>query len=699
MSIADPITTEVVRNFVISCAEDMNASLWRSAHSAIIYEGKDSAVALMDEHGNMLGQSTGVPLFIGAIDVCVRHVKDYYEDDIHEGDIFIMNDSYMQGTHLHDVTAIGPIFHKGELVGFGAARAHWNDIGAMDPGSTMSSTNIYQEGLRLGPTRIVSRGKRIREWYDHLKLNTRLEGATIGDLGAQIAAIRTGERRLGQLLGKIGAETYRAACQNIFEQARKMDREAIAAIRDGTWSREGYLDNDGVGTDPVKVNLTLTVRGEELIVDLTGTSGPVAGSVNCGASQTESLLRLAYKTMISPDRAITGGSFETMKVILPDECMFNAGEPAACEWYFTGLGLLADLFISCLSEAMPERSTAAHYGDSMVVGFFSVDPKRGQWISIEPTAGGWGGRADSDGESALINLVNGGFRNIPAEVMETKFPVRLEEFSIRPDSAGPGKHRGGCGVVRRYKMLEDCYGAIWFERSKTPAWGLNGGGEGKGPEVSLSFPDGTVEDPLKMRARQLPAGTVVETKTGGGGGNGDPMQRSFAEVVRGTSRAGWSVATWRSAPTALPSRMTAACTRRPRSQDERRRAAIGPRHRRPLWRCGSALRGGSRYPPRRDPRPDRRERRRQVDPGQGAGRVLPRHIRQDHGGRPVAELVGYAHGTGQRRRDHAPGIAAGSRSHGGPERIPRARGKRQRHPARHRGRTARNTHATERAAA
>ena len=137
MSKADPITTEVVRNFVISCAEDMNASLWRSAHSAVIYEGKDSAVALMDEHGNMLGQSTGVPLFIGAIDVCVHHVKDYYGDDIHEGDIFVMNDSYMQGTHLHDITAVGPIFFDGELVGFGAARAHWNDIGGMDPGSVI----------------------------------------------------------------------------------------------------------------------------------------------------------------------------------------------------------------------------------------------------------------------------------------------------------------------------------------------------------------------------------------------------------------------------------------------------------------------------------------------------------------------------------------------------------------------------------
>lgn len=536
MSKADPITTEVVRNFVISCAEDMNASLWRSAHSAIIYEGKDSAVALMDADGNMLGQSTGVPLFIGAIDVCVRYVKDYYGDDIHEGDIFIMNDSYMQGTHLHDVTAIGPIFYEGTLVGFGAARAHWNDIGAMDPGSTMSSQNIYQEGLRLGPTRVVSQGKPIREWFDHLKLNTRLEGATVGDLGAQIASIRTGERRLSQLLSKIGVETYRSACENIFEQARQLDRAAIAAIQDGTWSREGYIDDDGVSGTPVKVALTLTVEGENLIVDLTGTSGPVPGSINCGASQTESLLRLAYKTMISPDAAITGGSFETMKVIVPDVCLFNAGEPSACEWYFTGLGLLADLFISCLSEAMPERSTAAHYGDSMAVAFFSMDAKRGQWFSIEPTAGGWGGRADSDGESALINLVNGGFRNIPAEVMETKFPIRLEEFSIRGDSAGAGKQRGGFGVVRRYKMLEDNFGAIWFDRSHTPAWGLSGGGEGLGPAIKITYPDGQESDKLKMRASPLPEGTVVDTRTGGGGGNGNPLERDLEAVTRDIRR-------------------------------------------------------------------------------------------------------------------------------------------------------------------
>ena len=247
-------------------------------------------------------------------------------------------------------------------------------------------------------------------------------------MNAQIASIRTGQRRLKQLLNRIGADTYCSACANIFEQARRLDREAISNLADGTYYREGFLDDDGIGDRPIKIALSLTIKGEGMIIDLAGTSGPVAGSVNCGAVQTKSLLRLAYKTMINPDRAITGGSFETMTVRIPENCLFNAQEPAACEWYFTGLGLLADLMISCMSEAMPNRATAAHYGDSMVACFLSVDPNRGQWIAIEPTAGGWGGRADGDGESALINLVNGGFRNIPAEVYETKFPVRVEEF-------------------------------------------------------------------------------------------------------------------------------------------------------------------------------------------------------------------------------------------------------------------------------
>jgi N-methylhydantoinase B len=529
--VADPIKTEVIRNFVISCAQDMNAALWRSAFSAIIYEGRDSAVALLDEKGNMLGQSTGVPLFVGAIDACVKIVLERYGDDMAPGDIFILNDSYLQGTHLHDITAIGPLFHEGELAGFGAARAHWQDIGAIDPGSTMGSTSIFHEGLRLGPTRIVRKFKPIPEWYDLLVRNTRLKTMTLGDLNAQISAIRTGEKRLNRMLERVGLDVYRAACANIFEQARILDRQAISALADGVYKREGFLDNDGVGDDPVKVALTLIIEGERMIIDLEGSSGPVAGSINCGAVQTISLLRLAYKTMINPERAITGGSFSTMEVRIPEDCVFNAKEPAACEWYFTGLGLLGDLMISCLSEAMPERATAAHYGDSMVAAFFNMDKKEDSWISVEATAGGWGGTVGADGESALINLVNGGFRNLPAEIYETKFPVRVEEFSLRRDSAGAGRWRGGCGVVRTYLLLDDCYCALWFDRSKTPAWGLAGGAGGLGPKNDIVLPDGKTEHPLKMRARPFKKGTRIITRTGGGGGYGDPLVRPLSEVL------------------------------------------------------------------------------------------------------------------------------------------------------------------------
>ena len=526
---ADPITTEVIRNFVVSCAEDMNAALYRSAFSSVIYEGRDSAVALLDKNGDMLGQSTGVPIFIGNIDVCVKAAMERYGDDLEAGDVVAMNDPYLQGTHTHDVTVIGPIFYKKQLVGFAASRAHWQDMGGIDAGTTMGSTSIYHEGLRFGPTRIVRRYEPIREWFDLLRRANRLKDAMIGDLNAQITAIRTGERRLAQMLDRVGVDVFESAVANIFRQTAALDRAAISAIPDGTYSAGGALDNDGVTDDPIPVKVAVTIKGDRMIVDLTGSSGPVKGALNCGAAQTVSMIRLAYKAMISPERAITGGSFPTLEVKIPETCIFNAREPAACEWYFTGLGLLADLMITSLGRAMPDKAVAANYGDSMVAGFAGLGA-RGQWIVIEPTAGGWGAFRGSDGESAMINLSNGSFRNIPAEVYEVKHPVKLEEFAIRQDSGGPGRWRGGCGVVRAYRVLVDCDASLWFERSRTPAWGVNGGEPGKPPANSVEGPQVRLA-PLKLRARTIPAGTLVRTMTGGGGGYGQPHDRPADEVI------------------------------------------------------------------------------------------------------------------------------------------------------------------------
>jgi N-methylhydantoinase B len=526
---ADPITTEVVRNFVVSCAEDMNAALYRSAFSSVIYEGRDSAVALLDKNGDMLGQSTGVPIFIGNIDVCVKAAIARYGDDFAEGDVVAMNDPYLQGTHTHDVTVIGPIWHSGRIVGFAASRAHWQDMGGIDLGSTMGSTSIFHEGLRFGPTRIVRRYQPIPEWFDLLRTNVRLKEAMIGDLNAQITAIRTGEKRLKRMIDRIGVDIFESAIQNIYRQTEKLDREAIAAIPDGTYSAEGMLDNDGVSDDPIPVKVTVVIDGERMTVDLAGSSGPVRGALNCGAAQTVSMIRLAYKAMISPDRAITGGSFPTLTVKIPEECIFNAREPAACEWYFTGLGLLADLMITALGQAMPDKAVAANYGDSMVAAFTSADP-RAPWIVVEPTAGGWGAWKGSDGESAMINLSNGSFRNIPAEVYEVKHPMRVEEFSIRTDSGGPGRWRGGCGVVRAYRLLDDGNVSLWFERSRTPAWGIHGGKAGRPPENTIEGPQLRLA-PLKLKARTFPAGTLVVTRTGGGGGYGPPRDRPAEAVL------------------------------------------------------------------------------------------------------------------------------------------------------------------------
>ena len=364
----------------------------------------------------------------------------------------------------------------------------------------------------------------------------RLKDVMIGDLNAQITAIRTGERRLKQMIDRVGVDVFESAIGNIYRQTEKLDREAIAAIPDGTYSAEGFLDNDGVTDDPIPVKVAVTIAGDAITVDLTGSSGPVKGALNCGAAQTVSMIRLAYKAMISPERAITGGSFPTLEVKIPDECIFNAKEPAACEWYFTGLGLLADLMITALGQAMPEKAVAANYGNSMVAAFTGSDPRK-QWIVVEPTAGGWGAWQGSDGESAMINLSNGSFRNIPAEVYEVKHPMKVEEFSIRTDSGGPGRWRGGCGVVRAYRALRGQQRLAVVRAVEDPRLG-HPRRQGSGRRRRIRSRDRrSARSPLKLKAHTFPAGTLVTTRTGGGGGYGEARERPpeavLADVIDG----------------------------------------------------------------------------------------------------------------------------------------------------------------------
>ena len=534
MKTVDPITTEIIRNAFISIANDMNATLIRSAFTPIIYEGKDCSIALIDEKGEVLGQSLGLPLFLGNLEICVKliaeeHGWDYFKD----GDVFYMNDSYMTGTHLNDSTIIMPIFWRGNRIGFAASRAHWLDVGAKDPGTPVDSHEIYQEGFRWGPTRLYESGEPREDVIDLLRRNSRFGEATVGDMNAQVAAGRTGEKRLHALFDRFGVETIAAARDEIFRRTEELEREAVKALPDGVYQAEGYLDDDGLESEPLLVKLELTVSGDAMTIDLAGSAEQARGPVNCGITQTIAAARVAYKLLICSEVSPNGGSFRPLEVTAPERTIFSAQEPAACGWYFSSLGLLIDLVIKALAPVMPEKAAGAHYGDSMVITVAGHDPRYDNefYMMIEPTTGGWGAFDGGDGESSLINNVNGSFKDIPVEIFESKYPLQILSYGIRRDSGGAGKYRGGNGTYRNYLVKADSDLFLWFERSKTTAWGLFGGENGLPPNVVIERPGEDKLELLKVNGTKVRDGTVIKSLTGGGGGYGNAFERD-PEAVR-----------------------------------------------------------------------------------------------------------------------------------------------------------------------
>jgi N-methylhydantoinase B len=529
----DPITTEIIRNAFVSCAQDMNATLIRSSYTPIIYEGKDCSVAILDEHGDVLGQSLGLPLFLGNLEICVKLAAELHGwEAFRPGDVFYMNDSYMTGTHLNDATIFGPIFWRDSLVGFSATRAHWLDVGGKDPGGPMDSHEIYQEGMRWAPTRIYDRGEPREDVIDLLRRNGRFGYSLVGDMNAQVAACRTGEARFQAILDRFGYETYAAARDEIYRQSEELERESVTAIPDGTYRAEGFLDDDGLGHGPLPVQMRIDVTGDSMTIDLDGSAPIAPGPVNCGFAQTISACRVAFKLLINPERPVDGGTFKTLQVRAPERSIFDAREPAACQWYFSSLGLLIDLLVEALAPVLPEMVAAAHFGDSMVMFVSGRDPRRGDqpFLYVMPHPGGWGGFEGADGEDGLINNVNGGFKDYPVEVFETKYPALITGYGFRPDTGGPGRFRGGCGIYRTHKLEADSNIYLWFERSVTPAWGLFGGRGAVGPDVVVNGGRDDERHMLKVNAHPVAAGGVVELRTGGGGGFGDPLERDPERV-------------------------------------------------------------------------------------------------------------------------------------------------------------------------
>jgi len=525
----DPVTIEIIRNAFLAAAEDMRAVLVRSAFSPVIYEAKDCSVGLFNEKAELLGQAPGLPFFLGALSEMVQVVIETIGlPNFEAGDVFILNDPYLTGSHLNDVDILSPVVYQGDLVGFAVTRAHWRDLGGKDAAYMVDSTEIYQEGLRLGPIRLAAGGQLQSDIIDILRRNSRIPVALVGDMHAQIAACRMGERRYREIIERFGLDTVRTSMAQVFDATETLERDAIRAIPDGMYRAEGFQDNDFQTDEPIPIKVQVTVDGDRMTVDTTGSSRQRPGCTNCGRAQTIAAARLAFKFLIRPDSEVTGGSFRTLEVIVEPGSIFAAEEPAACLQYGTHTMLLVDLVIKALAPAIPEQVTAGIPGDAwnvIMVQWEANGKLRLAWG--EATAGGWGANAFFDGESAVIHSGAGDFRNQPVEIMENKLPVRILHYGLGTDSGGPGRNRGGLNVVREYQVVGERMNLnLWFERTVTPQWGLFGGKHGAVPTVVMNPGTDRERTLLKVNSMPVDNGTHFRVHTGGGGGYDPPWERA-----------------------------------------------------------------------------------------------------------------------------------------------------------------------------
>ena len=529
----DPITVEVLRNALNAVADEMSANLVRSAYSPIIYDMKDCSVALFNERVELLGQAPGLPIFLAALDEAVRVIAAHVGlDNFEPGDVYIINDPYLTGSHLNDVTVISPIFYESQVVGFAATKAHWMDMGGKDASVSIDTTEIYQEGLRLGPTQVVASGEWVHDIVDILMRNSRLPKALFGDLSAQIAACRTGERRYAELIGRFGLATVRAATDQIFALAERADRAVIATFPEGEYAAEGYLDSDGVSDEPVYVRVKVTIDGSQLEIDLSGSSRQRPGCTNCGRAITMSAIRLVYKFLINPHDPPNGGHFRGLSVKIPPGTLFSAEEPAACLYYGPAAALMIDLCLKALSDAMPDRIPAAQASDQMNFMIAGETEDGLMFMTGEASAVGWGAMPDADGLNAVVNYLGGDLLNLPAEVEEAKYPLLVTCRALETDSGGPGKFRGGLAHIKEYvPVAPGCRLLLWLERTVTPPWGVQGGWPGTTARCIID-PGGDSEKIVtKVNHLPIPERTVVRCYTAGGGGYGPPWQRPVPAVL------------------------------------------------------------------------------------------------------------------------------------------------------------------------
>ena len=538
MASLDPVTLAVLRGRLEQIADEMDATLYRSAFNPIIAEAHDACHGLYDaQTGDTLVQGkSGLPVFVGAMAFAVRAAAKAAEQrgGMKEGDTWLFNDPYEGGTHANDFKLVRPFFRHGKLFCYLASAAHWHDVGGAVPGNyNPAATECWQEAVQIPPVRIVRAGMLDEDVLAILRANTRLPDSLWGDLNGQLAALDLGVTRLHSLLDEQGDDTVQSAMSELRQRALRLMRAHIGQLPDGTYFFEDVLDNDGVDDRPLSIALDMTIQGEQMTLDFSRTSPQCAGPVNISRATAVAACYVALKHVF-PDVPANAGVLDAVNFVLPEGLVISAARPRPVGGYTETILRMIDVIFSATALADPQRAVAHAYGTInalSIAGHRTDAARKGQrWVMFSFFGGGHGGHADGDGLShgnAPISTAT----IPPLEILEAAYPVRFTQWALRPDSGGDGEHRGGLGAIYEIELLEEQAEAFIFgERGKASPKGIAGGQEAL-PNVFEYQQDGQWQRPpmvSKMLGIRLKKGERVRLQTPGGGGYGDARQRSPA---------------------------------------------------------------------------------------------------------------------------------------------------------------------------
>jgi len=558
---------------LINVAAEMALVMMKTSYSTIFNEGLDFSTVILDADGELIAEKNYTPSMMGAIPHTVKWtVEELGAKAFAPGDVLVHNDCYRGGCHLPEHMMIKPVFLEDALFGFLGNMGHCAEIGGKAPGSFASdATDIYQEGLRLPPVKLISRGEHVEDIWRIILTNHRTPRNTWGDFHAMIGSLNVGERRLAALADKHGAAFVREGSRALLDHSERLMRAHIDELPDGECGSEMWIEDDGVTRDPFKIRVTIVVRGEEILFDFTGSSPQVRGPMNCTFTVVAAAVYNAVFSVVDPRSLIprNSGCYRPIRIIAPPGSVVNVQHPGPCVGGNTDTQpKIIDLLLAALAQAVPDRVAAASGGSSSNLLFGGVHPATGQYYSHYHFDGmGTGATARKDGNSGEITR-HSNCRNTPVEVFETRYPFLTWDYGLVRDSGGPGRQRGGLGIVRTLEVTapEITVSAL-FDRARLAPWGLFGGMEG-GRTRLLVRPAGTKRfrpfsdvfgtmSPTKFTNVVLKRGDVIRYQTPGGGGYGGPLERDSEHVLEdvregfvsaGQARAAYGVVVTGAAP-------------------------------------------------------------------------------------------------------------------------------------------------------